>query len=83
MLAGLAMKWNWRNKRKANNQNDSKPNIVFGHNSQIVMEKFARYFDVEPRRVPVSKESNFCLDAEKAVSMVDENTIGVFVSKNR
>ncbi|KAI8053728.1 glutamate decarboxylase [Syncephalis plumigaleata] len=78
MLAGLAMKWNWRNKRKANNQDCSKPNIVFGHNAQVVMEKFARYFDVEPRRVPVSKESNYCLDTRKAVEMVDENTIGIF-----
>ncbi|KAI9596108.1 pyridoxal phosphate-dependent transferase [Syncephalis fuscata] len=78
MLAGLALKWIWRKKQQAKNKDTSKPNIIFGYNAQVVMEKFARYFDVEPRRVPVSEESNYCLDAEKAVSMVDENTIGIF-----
>jgi len=43
------------------------------------LEKFARYFDVECRLVPISKESNYCLDPKKAVEMVDENTIGIFV----
>jgi len=35
------------------------PNIVFGANAQVALEKFARYFDVEARMVPVSVESQF------------------------
>jgi glutamate/tyrosine decarboxylase-like PLP-dependent enzyme len=35
------------------------PNVVFGANAQVALEKFARYFDVEARIVPVSVESQF------------------------
>jgi glutamate/tyrosine decarboxylase-like PLP-dependent enzyme len=38
--------------------------------------KFARYFDVEARIIPVSKESNYCLDVSKIRENLDENTIG-------
>jgi glutamate decarboxylase len=38
--------------------------------------KFARYFDVEARIIPVSKESNYCLDVNKIRENLDENTIG-------
>jgi glutamate decarboxylase len=38
--------------------------------------KFARYFDVEARIIPVSKESNYCLDVTKIRAQLDENTIG-------
>lgn len=55
------------------------PNIIMGANAQVALEKFARYFDVEARLVPVTKESNYCLDPKKAMEYVDENTIGVFV----
>lgn len=50
-----------------------------GANAQVALEKFARYFDVECRLVPVSVESKYRMDAEKALELVDENTIGVFV----
>jgi glutamate decarboxylase len=50
-----------------------------GANAQVALEKFARYFDVECRLVPVSVESKYRLDPQKAIEMVDENTIGVFV----
>lgn len=75
-LAGLAMKWRWRAKRKAANLPDTAPNIVMGHNVQVCWEKFARYFDVEPRYVPLT-EDRFVIGVEEAMSMVDENTIGV------
>jgi glutamate decarboxylase len=29
------------------------------------------------RQVPVTKESNYCLDVDEAVKVVDENTIAV------
>jgi len=47
--------------------------------AQVALEKFARYFDVECRLVPVSEESHYRLDAKRAMQFVDENTIGVFV----
>ena len=55
------------------------PNIVMGANAQVALEKFARYFEVECRLVPISVESKYRLDPKKAMEYVDENTIGVFV----
>ena len=56
-----------------------RPNIVMGANAQVALEKFARYFDVECRLVPVSVESKYRLDPKRAMEYVDENTIGIFV----
>ncbi|KIM48878.1 hypothetical protein M413DRAFT_438051 [Hebeloma cylindrosporum] len=80
-LGGLAMKKIWQAKRKAAGKNihEPGPNIVMGANAQVALEKFARYFDVECRLVPVSIESKYRLDPKKAMEYVDENTIGVFV----
>jgi glutamate/tyrosine decarboxylase-like PLP-dependent enzyme len=50
-----------------------------GANAQVALEKFARYFEVECRLVPISVESKYRLDPRKAMEYVDENTIGVFV----
>jgi glutamate decarboxylase len=47
-----------------------------GVNVQVCWEKFCRYWDVEPRLVPMQGE-RFHLDAEHAVAKCDENTIGV------
>jgi glutamate decarboxylase len=80
-LGGLAMKRLWQEKRKEKNLSihEPGPNIVMGANAQVALEKFARYFDVECRLVPVSKESHYRLDPQEAIKHVDENTIGVFV----
>lgn len=79
MLGGLAMKKIWQQKRKAAGKDFYKPNIIMGANAQVALEKFARYFDVEARLVPVSKESKYILDLSKIEDLVDENTIGIFV----
>src|SRR5436305_9666496 len=55
MLAGLAMKWRWRSKREAQKKDTSKPNLILGSNVQVVWEKFCRYWDVEPRYIPVKR----------------------------
>ncbi|TFK42928.1 glutamate decarboxylase [Crucibulum laeve] len=80
-LGGLAMKKMWQEKRKAAGKSihEPGPNIVMGANAQVALEKFARYFDVEARLVPVSVESKYRLDPKKAMEYVDENTIGVFI----
>ncbi|EFJ18071.1 hypothetical protein SELMODRAFT_444651 [Selaginella moellendorffii] len=74
MLAGLALKRKWQNKRKAEGKPWDKPNIVTGSNVQVCWEKFARYFEVELKEVKLSKDY-YVMDPHKAVEMVDENTI--------
>ncbi|URE23218.1 glutamate decarboxylase [Musa troglodytarum] len=76
MLAGLAFKRKWQNKRKAEEKPYDKPNIVTGANVQVCWEKFARYFEVELKEVKL-KEGYYVMDPAKAVEMVDENTICV------
>ncbi|KAH9745881.1 glutamate decarboxylase 4 [Citrus sinensis] len=76
MLAGLAFKRKWQNKRKAEGKPFDKPNIVTGANVQVCWEKFARYFEVELKEVKLS-EGYYVMDPAKAVEMVDENTICV------
>jgi len=76
MLAGLALKWRWRERRRAAGLPADKPNLVMGVNVQVCWEKFCRYWDVEPRYVPMEGERRH-LTAETAVPLCDENTIGV------
>ncbi|MCB0970714.1 MAG: glutamate decarboxylase, partial [Acidimicrobiales bacterium] len=76
MLAGLAMKWRWRQAREAAGEPVGTPNLVLGTNVQVVWEKFCRYWDVEPRYVPIT-EDRFVVDADEMVAAVDEHTIGV------
>ncbi|KAF3909526.1 hypothetical protein AA313_de0204446 [Arthrobotrys entomopaga] len=78
-LGGLAMKRRWQEKRMAEGKDTSKPNIIMGANAQVALEKFARYFEVEARILPVSQKSNYRLDPELVKQNIDENTIGIFV----
>lgn len=78
MLGLLAHKWNWRQKRKAKGLSADKPNIVFGGDTHVSWDKFARYFDVEPRIVPISKDK-YTIKTEDVLKEVDENTIAVGV----
>jgi len=76
MLGGLALKWRWRERMRAAGKPTDRPNLVTGVNVQVCWEKFCRYWDVEPRLVPMEGE-RYHLGAEEAVAMCDENTIGV------
>ena len=76
MLGGMALKWRWRERRRAAGKSTDRPNLVTGANVQVCWEKFCRYWDVEPRLVPMEGD-RYHLDAEQAVAMCDENTIGV------
>jgi glutamate decarboxylase len=78
-LAGLAMKRRWQEKKMADGKDTSKPNIIMGANAQVALEKFARYFEVEARILPVSEKSSYRLDPELVKENIDENTIGIFV----
>ncbi|KAL2269592.1 hypothetical protein VTJ83DRAFT_1776 [Remersonia thermophila] len=79
MLGGLAMKRRWQERRREKGLDALRPNILMGANAQVALLKFARYFDVEARVLPVSKESRYVLDPKRVREKVDENTIGVFV----
>ncbi len=74
MLAGLAMKWRWR--ARVGDWQNRTPNLVMGSNVQVVWEKFCRYFDVEPRYLPMA-EGRYVITPEQVVDAVDEDTIGV------
>ncbi len=76
MLGGLAMKWKWRQRREAAGLDTDRPNMVMGSNVQVVWEKFCRYWDVEPRYVPVT-EDRFVVDPDDVMAQVDDHTIGV------
>ena len=52
------------------------PNLVFGGDVHVVWEKFCRYFDVEPRIVPLA-ENKYTIGPDDVEPHLDENTIGV------
>jgi glutamate decarboxylase len=76
MLGGLALKRRWVNARKSAGKPADRPNLVMSSAVQVCWEKFANYFDVEARYVPISEEHQ-TLDGENVGDYVDENTIGV------
>ena len=76
MLAGLALKRRWQHRRRSEGKSADRPNMVMGINVQICWEKFCNYWDVEPRYVPMEGD-RLHLNAEEAVKLCDENTIGV------
>jgi glutamate decarboxylase len=75
MLGGLALKWRWRARRIAAGKPADRPNIVTGP-VQVCWHKFARYFDVELREVPLEGD-RLLLTPETVLERCDENTIGV------
>ena len=76
MLGGLALKRRWQKRQAAAGLPADKPNLVMGINVQVCWEKFANYWDVEMRLVPMEGD-RYNLSAEEAVALCDENTIGV------
>ncbi len=78
MLAVLAMKKRWKNKRKAEGKSAENPNIIMSAAVQVCWEKAARYFEVDEKLVYCTEE-RYVIDPEETVSMVDENTIGICV----
>ena len=75
MLGGLALKWKWRERMRAAGKPHDKPNIVTGP-VQVCWHKFARYFDVELREIPLAP-GRFGMTPEEVLKRVDQNTIGV------
>ncbi len=76
MLGALSLKWKWKERREAEGKPVDKPNLVFGGDVHVVWEKFCRYFDVEPRIVPLQQDK-YTVGPEDIEPRLDENTIGV------
>jgi glutamate decarboxylase len=76
MLGALSLKWKWKERREAESKPIDKPNLVFGGDVHVVWEKFCRYFDVEPRIVPL-QDGKYTIGPEDVEPHVDGNTIGV------
>jgi len=76
MLGALCLKWKWRARRVEAGRGAGRPNLVFGADAHVVWEKFCRYFDVEPRIIPVQPDK-LTIGPEDVEPHVDENTIAV------
>src|ERR1700739_132796 len=76
MLGGMALLWRWRAKRQAAGLDAGKQSLVMCSNVQVCWEKFCRYWEVEPRYVPMVP-GRLHLGPAEAAAKCDENTIGV------
>ena len=76
MLGALSLKWKWRERREQAGKDTTRPNLVFGADVHVVWEKFCRYFDVEPRIIPLQRDK-YTIGPEDVEPHLDENTIGV------
>lgn len=76
MLGALVMKRRWQNSRRERSLSTDRPNLVMGAHVHVSWLKFANYFEVEPRIVPL-KSDHMWLDGQMVESECDENTIGV------
>jgi glutamate decarboxylase len=76
MLGALSLKWKWRARREKAGKDTTRPNLVFGGDVHVVWEKFCRYFDVEPRIIPLQRDK-YTIGPEDVEPHIDENTIGV------
>jgi glutamate decarboxylase len=75
MLGGMALLWKWRARQRAAGKPTDRPNLVTGP-VQVCWHKFARYWDVEHREIPMEGD-RLIMNAEEVLKRVDENTIGV------
>ncbi len=75
MLGGMAMKRRWEAKRRAAGKPIDRPNLITGP-VQVCWHKFARYWDIELREIPM-EENRLIMTPEEVLSRCDENTIGV------
>ncbi len=73
MLGLLAHKWSWRKRR---GDESARPNVVFGADVHTCWEKFAKYFDVEQRVIPLTPDRHI-IGPEEVEPLLDENTIAV------
>jgi glutamate decarboxylase len=76
LLAMLAHKRSWQLRRRAAGEPTDSPNMVMGADVHTCWEKFARYFEVEARVIPM-EEGRYTIGASEVEPLLDENTIAV------
>jgi glutamate decarboxylase len=76
MLSMMAMKIRWRNRMKAVCKPWDRPNIVMSAAAQEHWSTAARYLEIEEKYVYCTLD-RYVIEPELAVSLVDENTIGI------
>ena len=83
LLAGLAMKWRWR-ERQANKRQCKpadvleRPNIVFSAAVHVSILKLCRFFDIDARVLPVERD-RLVIDCDEVIKQCDDKTAGVFM----
>jgi len=82
LLAGLALKFRWRNwyaKKNNLSMNEvlgERPNIIISTCFQAAWEKLIKYMDIEAKFIqPTAKD--FKIDPKQALKLIDDHTIGV------
>jgi glutamate decarboxylase len=75
MLGGMAMRRRWEARQRAAGKSLGRPNLVTGP-VQVCWHKFARYWDIEHREIPLEPD-RLLMTPEEVVRRCDENTIGV------
>ncbi|MGD0167996.1 MAG: glutamate decarboxylase [Gaiellaceae bacterium] len=76
MLAMLAHKRSWQRRREAAGLPSDRPNMVIGADVHTCWEKFARYFEVEARVIPM-EEDRYTIAADQVEPLIDERMIAV------
>jgi glutamate decarboxylase len=76
MLAMLAHKRSWQRRREQAGLPTDEPNMVMGADVHTCWEKFARYFEVEARVIPM-EEGRYTIGAEQVQPLLDDHTIAV------
>jgi glutamate decarboxylase len=76
MLAMLAHKRSWQKRREGEGAAADRPNMVIGADVHTCWEKFANYFEVEARVIPM-EPGRYTISAEQVEPLLDERTIAV------
>jgi glutamate decarboxylase len=76
MLAMLAHKRSWQRRREEAGLSTAQPNVVMGADVHTCWEKFAPYFEVQARTIPL-EEGRYTIGAQQVEPLLDENTIAV------
>ena len=73
MVCALSHKRAWQERRLAKGETIDKPNIVMGNDVHITWNKYANYFEVEQKLIPLHPD-RYIITAEEVKARVDENT---------
>lgn len=76
MLGMLAHKRSWQRRRESEGKDTARPNLVIGADVHTCWEKFANYFEVEARIVPMAVD-RYVIGPDEVEPLIDERTIAV------